>query len=732
MKKFWDRLRRGNEGLSLVELICAIALLSIVFVSVMGVMVWSSKSYAQSSSEVQVQQEAQTTANLLSNLIVDAQSVEWDEANGTLTILTADGRTITVIYNADALELLYRETDLTGNIQEGVLAQHVTKFKVTNTFEENRNVAFDMTLESSDSKREFSTSFDMTSRNGATSEKNYEGAMILVNTEWILEPNQDLTFDYRVIVNGEIEDGIVADNGTSESGKSTYIIDKNTKKISIHVGAEETDDRFYIKLKTSATTDNGIPYDQKLILVKIRRVKDIKMTGPAHPIGMKGDIYTVTADLSGTNVSNGAREYGLPCDNDYVSPYELKWSYEVKNPDGQTVTASSLGITAEVGSESGNKFPYVFTLGQDLESGVTIKVTAHAVHPDGKDGETNTNKTGLPYGVVEKSYTITITRNGVIQILSGLNRGSEVIFSSDLERATLVYKYGNDATVRYFYRIGQVNRSNGDVSWSEYRVTEEAGQSMKLSNSMSLRFLPEYEYKLEIIGVVYNEWTKKIYWPNYEGILDGSGRGINGFAGFQYDTSKWTDPNESRGRVDVFSCGNIFGVEAVRAHFKASSDFNLSAGAVTNVDNIPTFTITNSSQREFSFELQNPVVGLDWNSFQNNYGYIIQMKVGSNWATLMEDKDGWYVGPKTGNNLFRVISSGNGGRYALSFDNILPEINGQYRIMIHLKNGTQFSKISSSLFDTNYQRFSPDANSLHMYDEGTSAGIVYFNLNMVK
>lgn len=85
MMKEWKGLNRDQKGFSLVELLCAVAILSIVILGVGASMVVSARSYSRGSTELDLQQQAQITATLLSNLIIDADTIvePSTEAGGT-------------------------------------------------------------------------------------------------------------------------------------------------------------------------------------------------------------------------------------------------------------------------------------------------------------------------------------------------------------------------------------------------------------------------------------------------------------------------------------------------------------------------------------------------------------------------------------------------------------------------------------------------------------------------
>ena len=70
MKRAWTK-KHDNRGLTLVELLCSIAILSVLAVAVGSVLVVSAKNYQRGTSEINLQQEAQLTANQIAELIID-------------------------------------------------------------------------------------------------------------------------------------------------------------------------------------------------------------------------------------------------------------------------------------------------------------------------------------------------------------------------------------------------------------------------------------------------------------------------------------------------------------------------------------------------------------------------------------------------------------------------------------------------------------------------------------
>lgn len=79
---------KNNRGLSLIEVIIAVAIISIVLTTVVAFMVTGTKLFNQSSNEVELQEQAQLAVNNIENRIIDAQLGAAFMVDGSYHILT--------------------------------------------------------------------------------------------------------------------------------------------------------------------------------------------------------------------------------------------------------------------------------------------------------------------------------------------------------------------------------------------------------------------------------------------------------------------------------------------------------------------------------------------------------------------------------------------------------------------------------------------------------------------
>lgn len=106
---------KDNLGFSLVEMIIAISILSIVCVIVFQFMSSSSAIFSKSNAEVNIQSEAQSAANAIKELIIDCQvSVDYfDTKNDSTRVFVDNGVTysnVLLINNNDEQFLIYPNT----------------------------------------------------------------------------------------------------------------------------------------------------------------------------------------------------------------------------------------------------------------------------------------------------------------------------------------------------------------------------------------------------------------------------------------------------------------------------------------------------------------------------------------------------------------------------------------------------------------------------------------------
>lgn len=409
MTKWIKKFSQNQKGFSLVELLCAVAILSIVITSVGTSMVVSARSYQRGNTELDLQQKAQITANLLTNLIIDSDEVISPPADGThsseLKISKIEGG-VPVEYQ---ISLSGTSLSYTTGSDSGILAEDISSFSIWRVSDNN----FDFNLEvTGNGGRTFASDYHVTRRNGVSAGGSATTGIsksIWAERNLTLEPNQ-VYEDLNVQIIGASTAGYTIENLSGNTDPNTKVEPKDANTIKITVGRDECGDAgaggaFSFQIKSNDA--EVAPFN---VNVHVRRVTGISVGG-SKTEGSRAkanSVYQVAAQTTGPNLP---RVSGAWYDLDYVPTHPVTWELQgegLPNPVGNYARIESSSEDASV------PFCKVRLL-QDIPQGGAVKVVAVAKHPEGMVGADRTNKTGLPYGTVQGEY--------VIKNASDLNRG---------------------------------------------------------------------------------------------------------------------------------------------------------------------------------------------------------------------------------------------------------------------------------------------------------------------
>lgn len=419
MMKLWKQFTKNHKGFSLVELICAVAVLSIVIAGAGSAMVISARSYQRGSTELDLQQQAQIASNLLTNLIIDADEVVQASDNTLMVKKTESGTEVvytiswTETKEDGSDEIIPTSLTYHTNIdpeEEGILAENITKFEISQVTE-GKNVDFSLMVKDAKTGRTFESDYHVTPRNGVSGStgSTLAGAKsIWVENELVLEPNEE--YDLNVLIAGVSNQGYMIDNLTGKTSSDTDVVIKDMNTATIKVGKSEQgsgpEAMFTFDVKPLDPSFNGTSINVK---VYVRRVNDITVDGEQTSGSnyMADSYYKVTASLA---VPNSERKVGAWYDVNYVNPYEVTWDYVLTGGEAGKSWGDYIEIVTK-GVES--NVPYViFKLKRDMEKGCKLEVWATALHPQGLDPEgvpqpagiadladavNKTNKTGKVY-----------------------------------------------------------------------------------------------------------------------------------------------------------------------------------------------------------------------------------------------------------------------------------------------------------------------------------------------
>lgn len=406
----------NNKGVSLVELICALGIMSLVGVGIAGFLTISTRSFVRNSSDVEVQQEAQFAAGIINNLVLSSTEAPVPIADGYEIKVGSDIYQVTHDSTNKVLKLSYN-----GNVE--TLAQNVETFSLDFT---NKNAKADIVLEKG--SKAYRGKNSVKSRNGDTSLVSGDGsATIIVSPEIILEPNQE--YDLPVSVAGISNQNVTLELGAGSTDSNTSITGKHIK-----IGKNETASELNIRIKSNAlkpgTTE---PAAQATVRMYIRRVNNITVTGTRlSGVHLKaGATYRIFGEISGSNLE---KRPTLSTDSDYKETKTVGFLYTYVTETGEIDYRSHVEILAEHQSDGYNPAYVDIKLISDINAHETFTVLIAALHPDGNDGAGNNyNKSGLPYvGQPEAGFTkrrisgAYVLANGYYRYTSGaLRRGSD-------------------------------------------------------------------------------------------------------------------------------------------------------------------------------------------------------------------------------------------------------------------------------------------------------------------
>ena len=147
-----------NKGYTLLELMLAIAISSIVITSVVALMGSVSRSYKVTNEKVFLQMEAQTILNQLNQMIMESTNVVCSDIDGDsdndLKIYNNDKEyTITINFDSVAKKLLFTKVNKVpkmGAPTNELFGQYVTEFVVNPSANAGDSFTIELTLEQGD------------------------------------------------------------------------------------------------------------------------------------------------------------------------------------------------------------------------------------------------------------------------------------------------------------------------------------------------------------------------------------------------------------------------------------------------------------------------------------------------------------------------------------------------------------------------------------------------------
>lgn len=684
--KFFEKLRKkniGNKGVTLVEVICAVAILSLVGTAVVGLVMVATDSYQRSVQEIEVQQEAQFAANLIGDLVKDATSVNDD---GTLIEIEKGGVFYVISYEAASKRVYIND----GSGQQ-LLAEHMDRLPDVSPTPANATHTVTMQVSRDDSVNTMKVANTNNSRNEDAGAGFTEGevfATILCPSEMVVEPNMTKEIEFTV-------------TGTNNRGVTWTVVGANSSDTKMMgnqllVGENETASVFYINGVTDAKKrDGSTPAGNTTITVLLRRVTGINLTSVLVQGSeiTAGALYRIYADVSGVNL-----ERKPTMETDYISPYRIKWDKGAEingHPTLDTDPYFYIESTHE-GDGPGENYCDI-RLRTNLDAGQKIYVVATSLHTKGNDGVRKYNKSGNPYSPsVFGSFSL-VGESHIYEWYGGnFYRGTDQAQGS-LEEWTVKQlvgaQYGIDPNQLQVFKEFRY-KVTGTNNWTSWIQMNEGGNAIRIHED-SWMFACDKDYDIEIRFGARNNSGHKLY-P--------TGLGESAY-------TIRTGLQHVRLRFDVSAPGfnrtGIYGVGPETAPIRIRANTNL---------------YFNVNQQEANRQAE---TGIRWERFNKSLVIKIQKYQGNRWV----DADFKFRNDGGGNP--DVRSSADSGRNLAEMTrtgNYLTFIKkGTYRILIGLGNAmggdaVRLLTYNGSGFNTTYENY-------NLWNESTGEGIFYVTVD---
>lgn len=675
MKLLKKPQRLGNQGLSLIELLCSMAILGMLAMVVSSILVVSANSYRRENADTGAQQEAQLVANQITDLLIDTSAhgvvaqVDFDPVTGILTITQGNmGYEISYVSAEQKLYFSQYGLDASGNrlnvTPRQLMAENLKSFSVdVSSFAETGNIGIDMVY--TKGAEEYPAAFHVTARNKEQAPGTAVTPELKIPSEIIQEPGQNF---YKLKAN------IVGGSGTLSyacEGHSDLVGTRVNPDGTVVIGNRETANMFRIKVTAMVNGPSGVSADVKYVRVYVRRATTVSVTGRlvSGVDGQAGAKYRLEAVVDGNNMNKAVgTDYDDPANlsdpdiarNLYVDPYGINWSASGIDPGLYTLVRDATGAT--------------LTILGDLPDGAELTVTAAAAHPQG------VNKSGAAYFPGAEGYW------KLKKFITPWTMGDGWLRQTDRAQATLksdvLNKLKQDCGVEHggVHRFEVRFRRYPDGAFEEYGFAPGGWLTNKYGgdadNSMSINMRPlltgalDYskDYEMQIRMSIYDAAGNKV-WPT---------------AG--------TPESE-------YLISNI--VYRVSVIFKGD---HLGFGDAISVDEANAPWVSMNRDQGYDMMHYSGVQGIEASSIHNNLEFLLEKK---NAAGIWQPAHNAEV-------------QNAGGTFKLTFRNN-DNYTGNYRVKVYARNMPDYRLQGTNLI--NYGNI-----NYILYDEATGNNIFYFNV----
>ncbi|MDD6638580.1 MAG: prepilin-type N-terminal cleavage/methylation domain-containing protein, partial [Lachnospiraceae bacterium] len=396
------RIEQDNKGLTLVELLVSMTVLSVVSLAIFSFMVFASKTYNKANGETNLQSEAQMTINRMENLIVSATNgvgadpTEPVDAAKKLYIYnhaakedgTVEYRIISIYQENNKLMYKYDTYGLdefgskviTTGSAPAVISDYIEDFSVNLTkLLSNQEVTVNLKMKNGQKTYETSNTFYMRNRivqkvssdaddyfkDEAEADKNNNVADVTITPEsvYMWQGTSATPFSATIVTkDGSSPSGSILWRVSGNSDAST-IIDANTGYLVI--GKDETND-LTISATAVSTIGTGTGEVTARGRVFVKSVNSLDLTVDASNLqgnyisgsvvitGMNFQPETDLALLTPSVTCAGLGISVTRCDVAECSTENLKYSVRITQPDKPENPYTAVAVTTV--PSSGNKY----------------------------------------------------------------------------------------------------------------------------------------------------------------------------------------------------------------------------------------------------------------------------------------------------------------------------------------------------------------------------------------
>lgn len=678
---------KQNSGFTLVELLVTIAILGFVILAIGGALVSSAKSYRSGNVEVDLQQQSQITANLISSLVQDASDVSYVGGKLEIKQLTSTGEIVYTIQQ-QGTNLVYSVTgtSIVDDNTEELLAEHLTTngFIVDDsTFDTTKNVA--ITLEFEEDGKTFKTTYNMTARNG-----NGTGSTALLAVrDVVLEPGE--VYPFESVANRTLSWG---DLGSSCG--STLV--PTSTGAEVRISKTETASMLTFNV-TTVPADASETAKTQTVHIYIRRVAkvDLQGTPDAGPYS-EGTNYVVRPLF--TNPANTNLHSVANADRgayNYREFEDVEWSVA----EGSSLIRNWAWVNYTT-SDSTTSCVATFTLDKTLVPGEKIVIEAKAIRPSHGSHPKNWAK---GYGLASNPDTGEVIGRFVIEKKDDIRRGTPYDFpkTEDQDEPQI-----DGFQKRYMFRFSNPDMLNKDDpnTWAGREWFTDAG--VDTAGSYVSGVYKPGKYRIQGNTLSKMDPTKNyliqmafLQIPNGDQ-SDAKGRQIiNSYTSVEFDKYVTTF------QVDAASIK----LQNVTWGWPVTTDTSVLGQPTLGAESAP-YPIKMDQTTEITFE----ALAHCPDYFKSNM-YVAKMsyKDGSGWHDL------------TGDDLTKakgMVSFDNANDTEGKMGKIKFTMPQNYKISGKIDNNTELKIV----FDWNHSSVANEGSTMDFYNEATGDGIFYIKL----